>query len=209
HADILQMFMDAVDPETGARLDNDSLVAEASVMLVAGSDTAAFTLMWTFDLLFQHPRVFRKLEAEILARFPSRDAVIAFKDAKELAYLDAVILESMRVRAVAGQLIPRVVPAGGRVLGGHFIPGGYGVGASLESVHRDPSVFDEPTLFKPERFVDGTADELAMRRQHVIPFSVGVRSCLGRQLALAEIYTAVPTLIRRFVIQPAEQPYPP
>ncbi|KAI8867893.1 cytochrome P450 [Ramicandelaber brevisporus] len=203
--------MDAVDPETGAKLDIDSLIAECTVQIVAGVDTTAYTLNWTFDLLFQHPRVFRKLEAEILAHFPQKnsDSRIWYKDAKELPYLDAVILESMRFRTVAEMILPRTAPDGGRTIGGYYIPGGTSIGGTTRTIHRNPEVFDRPDEFIPERFLDGSEEQLALRRQSVVPFSIGVRACLGRQLALMELYTCIAALIREFEISPAQQPYIP
>ncbi|KAI8871584.1 cytochrome P450 [Ramicandelaber brevisporus] len=208
--DNLQMLIDAVDPETGSRLTHDETVAEELVIMFAGTDTSANTMTWTVDLLFQHPEVFARLEAEILGAFPDPDERITYKAAKELLpYLDAVLLESMRLRTVAAAPLSRVVPSGGRDLAGYFFPADTVISASLHVMHNYSALWDEPSRFWPERFLDGPAEVVAERRQQVMPFSIGVRSCIGRQLALVEVVVGLATMIQQFEIRPAQEPYQP
>ncbi|KAI8870634.1 cytochrome P450 [Ramicandelaber brevisporus] len=135
---------------------------------------------------------------------------ITYKAAKErLPYLDAVLTESMRIRTIAGDNPLRVVPEGGRQIGGVFIPGGYQVGVAAHVIHNYSQYWDEPEKFMPERFLEGTPEEISARRQLVTPFGVGVRSCIGRQLAMVELVVDLATIIQQFEIKPIQNPYVP
>ncbi|KAI8867588.1 cytochrome P450 [Ramicandelaber brevisporus] len=209
-SDLLQMLMDAVDPETGDVLTHSETAAELIILCFAGVDTSSNTLTWTLDQLFQHPGAMARLEAEVLEAFPDKSERITYKVAKDsLPFMDAVLLEAMRMRTVGGEILSRVVPEGGREVGGIFVPGGYEVGISSHVMHNYSEFWDDPEQFRPERYLEGTPDEIAANRQKVIPFSVGVRSCIGRQLALVELVVGLATLIQQFEIKPAEQPYVP
>ncbi|KAI8869868.1 cytochrome P450, partial [Ramicandelaber brevisporus] len=181
--DLLQLMIESVDPETGERLSFSELATESQNFLFVGCDTTSNTMTWVFDQLFQHPDVMAKVEAEILAAFPDPAERIAYRDAKDnLPYLDAVILEAIRVRSIVGGLLPRVVPKGGRVIHGYNLPAGTVVGTSPHVMHNYSQLWDEPLQFRPERFIEGadgaTAETVAQRRQNVTPFGIGVRSCI-------------------------------
>ncbi|KAI8872099.1 cytochrome P450 [Ramicandelaber brevisporus] len=209
-SDMLQMIMDAADPETGDTLNDSEIVAANMILIFAGSDTSANTLAWTFDLLFQHPAAMARLESEVLSAFPDMSERISFRAAKDtLHYLDAVLLESMRMRSVAGDILHRHVPDGGRQIGGYHVPAGTTVGVASFVHHNYSQYWDEPLKFKPERFLEGTPEDIAARRQMVIPFSIGVRSCIGRTLAIVELVVNLATIIQQFEIRPAEEPYKP
>ncbi|KAI8865567.1 cytochrome P450 [Ramicandelaber brevisporus] len=212
--DILQLMIESVDPETGERLSFGDLQSEAISCLVAGTDTTSNTMTWVFDQLFQHPSVLAEVEAEVLAAFPDPSERISYRDAKsKLPYLDAVITEAMRVRSIVGGLLPRVVPKGGRIMHGYNVPEGTVVGTSPHVMHTYSQLWKEPFKFWPERFIVGvsgaTAEDVARRRQNVTPFGIGVRSCIGRQLAIVEYTVGIATLIQQFEIRPATVPYKP
>ncbi|KAI8867033.1 cytochrome P450, partial [Ramicandelaber brevisporus] len=203
-SDLMQLMMDAVDPETGDKLTRCELASDLLILNFAAVDTTSNTLTWTFDLLFQRPDVMAKLEAEVLEAFPDRNERITYKVARErLPYLDAVLTESMRIRTIVGEFLPRVVPEGGRQIGSVFVPGGYEVGVPAHVMHNYSQYWDSPEIFKPERFLEGTPEEIAARRQLVTPFSIGVRSCIGRQLAMVQLVVGLATIIQHFEIRPA------
>ncbi|KAI8866552.1 cytochrome P450 [Ramicandelaber brevisporus] len=209
-SDLLQTMMDAVDPETGDQLTHYELASDLIIVCFAGVDTSSNTLTWTFDQLFQHPAAMARLEAEVLAAFPDKSERITYKAAKDkLQYLDAVLLESMRMRTVAAEFLGRVVPEGGREIGGVYVPGGCFVGVSAHVMHNHSRFWDAPEQFRPERYLEGSPEEIAENRQMVTPFSIGVRSCIGRQLALVELVVGLATIIQQFEIRPAQQPYVP
>ncbi|KAI8865442.1 cytochrome P450, partial [Ramicandelaber brevisporus] len=190
------------DPDTGEKLGGRELVAEAMVTMFAGSDTAGNTLTFTFDMLFAFPRVMTRLEAEVLAAFPDQTQRIVYRDAKEkLPYLEAVLLESMRIRTVGGGYSMREVPDGGRTVAGYFLPAGTAVAAPKHVMHNLSTNWDDPHSFIPERFLDGPPDVVAQRRLMVLPFSVGVRSCIGRHLAMVELTVALATMIQHYKIR--------
>ncbi|KAI8868470.1 cytochrome P450 [Ramicandelaber brevisporus] len=206
--DILQLMIETEDPETGERMNTRELEAEAMVMIFAGSDTSGNTLTFTFDQLFANPHVMDKLEAEVLAAFPDPSEPISYRDAKEkLPYLEAVLMESMRIRSVGGTYAMREIPPGGRVVGGFFLPEGTMVGSPKYVIHNLTAHWDQPDVFWPERYLDGPVDVVAQRRQDVVPFSIGVRACIGRHLAMVEMTVAFATLIQHFKIRPPVENY--
>ncbi|KAI8873561.1 cytochrome P450, partial [Ramicandelaber brevisporus] len=197
--DILQLMIDMVDPETGDRMTKDELTAEANLQLVAGTNTSANTLVWTFDFLMANPHVLQKVEEEVLKAYPDPNVRIIYRDAKQqLPYTEAVIWEAMRMRPTAGSYLPRITPADGRALDGYFMPGGTMVGTSSYVMQHLEEYWDDPFEFKPERFL---AVSSAERRQKVFPFSMGVRGCIGRHLALVELLVILATLIQHFEIR--------
>ncbi|KAI8867174.1 cytochrome P450 [Ramicandelaber brevisporus] len=207
--DILQLMIETEDSETGEKMSLDELVIESMIQMVAGTDTAGNTLSFTFDYLFANLSVLEKLEAEVLTAFPDPTERITYKAAKEkLPYLEAVLLESVRMRTVGGGYLPRVTPKGGRTIGGYFIPEGTIVGASGYVKHNYSGLWEEPSVFRPERFLEGAPPQvLAERTQLIAPFAVGVRSCAGRQLAITEMIITMAALVQHFEIRPAKLPH--
>lgn len=121
--DILQSLIDSEDPETGARLNNDEIAAECMSLLFAGMDTTANTLTWTLYELLRNPSIYELVENEILNEFPNFNEPISVEKAKSsLKYLDAVLLESMRLYPVASGGMPRIVPEGGITVSGYYLP---------------------------------------------------------------------------------------
>jgi cytochrome P450 len=123
HKDILQSLIDIEDPETGAKLNCSEIVDECLVLLLGGMGNTAITLTWTFYEIIRHPEILELITTEIINSFPNLKEPITYEVAKrDLKYLEAAILESMRMHpAVAGSL-PRQVPQGGLTVNGHYIP---------------------------------------------------------------------------------------
>ncbi|KAI8056658.1 cytochrome P450 [Syncephalis plumigaleata] len=201
--DTLQKMIDAVDEETGATMSEEQLVAQSIMLMVAGTDTTAATITWTMHLLFEHPEYLRKLYDEIKSVYPDHSTPISHDDIQSLPYLDAVLHESMRLRPIAAHGMTRLVPEGGIVIDGHYIPAGTNVITSVVSLHHTESVFPNPTVFNPDRWIT-TPEELAELKQHWVAFSVGPRSCIGRSLAWMELRLAVVELVRRFTFTPID-----
>ncbi|KAI9596188.1 cytochrome P450 [Syncephalis fuscata] len=195
--DSLQKLIDAVDEETGATMSDQDLVAQSIMLMVAGTDTTASTLTWTLLLLIEHPECARRLVEEIKALYPDPDTKITYEDVQSLPYLDAVLNESMRIRPIAPHGMPRVVPEGGITMGGYFLPAGTTVFSSFNALHLNEHVFPDPDVFKPERWLT-SPDQLAIMKQHFVPFSMGPRACIGRNLAWMEMRMAIFELMRHF-----------
>jgi cytochrome P450 len=123
HNDILQSMIDSEDPDTGAKLTDLEIVNECYILLLAGMDTTANTLTWTLYELLKHPESLDLVTTEVLNNFPNLSEPITINDAKKkLKYLEAALLEAMRLHPGAGGSIPREVPEGGVTICGHYIP---------------------------------------------------------------------------------------
>jgi cytochrome P450 family 135 len=179
--DILSMLV-------GARFEDGDPMSDAEVrdqlmtLLLAGHETTATGLAWTFDLLLRHPRVLERLVAEV--------------DAGEEKYVRAVVAESLRLRPV--------VPLAGRKLSselrvdGHVLPPGTDVTPAIWLAHTRPDRYPEPFAFRPERFLDHGPATYAW-----IPFGGGVRRCLGAAFAEMEMRVALAEILRRRELRPA------
>ncbi|HYH62701.1 MAG TPA: cytochrome P450 [Solirubrobacterales bacterium] len=173
--DILSMLM-AARFEDGGEISDGELRDQLITLLLAGHETTATALAWTFDLLLRHPRTLEKLRAELGG------------DGDE--YLRAVIAEALRLRPV--------VPLAGRRLQtelrvhGNQLPEGTDVTPAIWLAHTNPDVYPEPLEFRPERFLDGAPETYAW-----IPFGGGVRRCLGAAFAEFEMRIVLREVLSR------------
>jgi cytochrome P450 len=166
--------------EDGTRMSDRQLRDEAMTLYLAGHETTALTLAWTWFLLSQHRRVEEKLVSEwqhvLGGAIPTAD------DLSRLPYTAAVVAESMR-------LFPPVYVIGREAtteleLGGYRVNRGYTVLMSQWVNHRDPEYFPEPEEFRPERWENGLAKRLPKFAYY--PFGGGQRMCVGNTFALME-----------------------
>ncbi|KAK6854491.1 toxin biosynthesis cytochrome P450 monooxygenase [Apiospora arundinis] len=166
------------------------------VLIVAGSETTATALTGATYLLLENPETLKRLTAEIKDRFNSEDD-ITIQGTAELPYLNAVVQESLRLCPPGPAVFPRVVPEGGRVVCGQFVPGGFTVGVHQLAADRSSLNFADPEAFVPERWLGdlrfGKDDKAACQ-----PFSHGPRNCIGKNLAMAEIKTILSRIIWNF-----------
>ncbi|KAJ2402576.1 hypothetical protein GGI23_000615 [Coemansia sp. RSA 2559] len=198
HMDLLQKLVNARDPFSGEPIDDESLIAEVSVLLVGGTDTTSNTLTWAMLCLLNRPDVYERLKTEVRMAFPDKRTVIRSDDAKsKLPYLTAVLYEVMRLHPAVGGYLPRAVPKEGAHLvnGEYFIPHGTEICVSLFACHRNKDTWNNPTEFDPDRFMGPDSEA---RMKDVLVFSSGVRICAGRHLAIVELYTALANLILRY-----------
>ncbi|ORX73125.1 cytochrome P450 [Linderina pennispora] len=205
--DILQRFIEAVDPATGQKITEDELHTEIILLNNAGTDTTSHTLSWTLMYLLHYPDIHRRVCKDIRSAFPDHSAPIRYDEAKSLPYLTAVIYESLRMMPSVSGLLPRVVPSGGFELGGYHIPGKSEICLAFAACQRNSEMWDEPNRFKPERFLGPHADQ---RMREVMAFSSGVRVCIGRNLAWVELYTVLANILREFDMRvPEDSEYGP
>ncbi|KAJ1662170.1 hypothetical protein EV178_006108 [Coemansia sp. RSA 1646] len=195
HVDILQRLVNAYDPLTKKGLDQDSLTTEVFFMLFSSTDTTSNTLSWIVLHLLYNPEVYKRLKHEVRSTFTDKSAVIFYDMARiQLPYLTAVVYESMRLHPAVSGYVPRQVPADGAHImdGQYFVPSDTTLCISFYASHRNRNVWANPNKFDPERFMGADAED---RIKDVLAFSSGVRNCVGRFLALAEIYTTLANLI--------------
>jgi cytochrome P450 family 110 len=175
--DILSLLLSARD-EQGVAMTEDELRDELITMLIAGHETTATALSWTFALLLEHPEVGARLTDE-LAGARSGDA-LDLEAATGLDYLDAVIKESLRLRPVLPDVVRQVQTPFS--LAGYTIPAGVSLAPCIHLAHRRAETYPEPLAFRPERFLDARIDPYAW-----LPFGGGIRRCLGMAFALYEM----------------------
>jgi cytochrome P450 family 135 len=173
--DILSMLV-AARFEDGEPMSDAEIRDQLMTLLLAGHETTATALAWTFDLLLRNPDKLARLKAEL--------------EAGDEAYLKATITEALRLRPV--------IPLAGRRLGtelevnGHTLPAGTDVTPAIWLTHTREDLYPAPHAFRPERFLDGGPDTYGW-----IPFGGGVRRCLGAAFAEFEMRVVLREAIKR------------
>ncbi|KXN74266.1 cytochrome P450 [Conidiobolus coronatus NRRL 28638] len=193
--DILQSLIDAKDTETNSTFTNEEIIEEASILIFAGMETTAISIIWAFYNLLKNPETYMKLSRELISTFPDINIYINYDMCKDLPYLTSVIHESLRLKTPAGCPLPRVVPEGGVNILGHFLPAGTIVGASGIGIHLSEKNVQDPESFNPERWLGPEAEKL---KDMFFAFGLGPRGCIGKNLAMLEIYITLANLIRKF-----------
>jgi cytochrome P450 len=192
HDDLLQMLLDARDEETGAGMDAQQLRDEVLTLLLAGHETTANVLTWTFLLLAQRPDVEAKSAEEYRRVLDGRPPAI--EDLPNLPYNRMVIEEVMRLYPPAWGFGRRAV--GDDEIGGYAIPRGAYVSVFPYLTHRHPDFWERPDEFIPERF---SAESAAGRPRYAyFPFGGGPRLCIGNQFALYEAQLVLATILPRY-----------
>jgi cytochrome P450 len=149
-------------------------------------------------LLLDHPIWFDRIYHELKTELDGPPETVSSAKLSHLPILNAVINESMRILPATQQDWPRNVPPEGAVLAGKFLPSGTIVTLQMYAVHTDPNLWEEPDKFKPERWLkENPTDAL----NEIIPFSRGVRVCLGRNLAEAELRMMLSMMVYYFKFQ--------
>jgi len=192
--DLLSRLIAAMD-EDGTQMTPQQLRDETMTLFLAGHETTALTLSWTWYLLAQNPAAEARLHEELARVFAGRASrPLEAKDAESLPYLDAVIRESLRLYPPA-YLIARLAIEPFE-LEGYSFPAGTTILMSQWVTHRDPRYFPEPLAFRPERWLDGLAARLPAHAY--FPFGGGPRRCIGQGFALMEASLVAATLAQRF-----------
>ncbi|XP_044510843.1 cytochrome P450 81Q32-like [Mangifera indica] len=163
------------------------------VILIAGSDTSAGTMEWAMSLLLNNPDVLRKAQAEIDNQIGSNHFVDE-SDLVKLPYLRCIINETLRLYPAGPLLVPHQSSEECKV-GGYRIPRGTMLLVNLWAIQHDPTIWEDSTKFRPERFegFEGVRDGFKL-----MPFGVGRRSCPGEGLALRMVGLALGSLIQCF-----------
>jgi cytochrome P450 len=193
--DLLSMLLLAQDSEgDGGSMSDVQLRDEAMTLLLAGHETTANLLSWTWYLLSQHPEVESRLHSEIDA-VPTEQ--FGAEDLARLPFTRAVLSESMRLYPPAWILGRRAVQA--YRIEEHELPARTIVLMSQWVVHRDPRWWPDADRFRPERWMPGgSALDPARPKFAYFPFGAGTRVCIGEQFAWLEGTLALATIARRW-----------
>jgi cytochrome P450 len=189
--DLLSLLIHAQD-EDGSRMTTQQLRDEALTLFLAGHETTASTLSWTWMLLAQNPRVEQKLHAELDSVLAGR--VPTLDDLAQLPYTSQVITESMRLYPPAWAMARLAIED--HTLGSYPVPQGTGITAITYVVHRDSRWYDNPEQFLPERWKDDLLKRIP--RFAYFPFGYGPRQCIGNSFALMEANLVLATLAQHF-----------
>ena len=193
-SDLLTLLGNARDPETGAGLSDRLLRDQVMTILLAGHETTANALSWTFYLLSTHPEVERRVCAEVESVLSGREPTA--EDAARLRYTRAVVDESMRLYPPVWTMARNVVEDD--VLSGKRVGGGSYVWISPFVTHRHPDFWENPEGFDPERFLDPAPGR--PRFAH-FPFGGGARQCIGNTFALLEAVVILAMALQRYRIE--------
>ena len=190
--------MERGDPST--MMSNEEIVSTFEVLMVAGSETTATLLSGVTYQLLKNPEVLEKLVAEIRCAFTHSDE-ITMVSVNNLKYQPAVLDEALRIMPPLATAVVYVVPSDeGRVVGGHFVPGGAKVGVPRWAASRSSLNFRDSESFIPERWL-GDARYAEDRREASQPWGLGQRNCIGRNLAYAEMRLILARVLFEFDLE--------
>jgi cytochrome P450 len=189
--DLLSMLLEA-QAEDGGRMTDRQVRDEVMTLFLAGHETTANALAWTWYLLARHPEAEDRLHAELRAVLAGRSPQV--EDLPRLRYTQMVVKESLR-------LFPPVWGIGRETLhefqlGGYRLPVGTNVFISQWVTQRDPRYFERPAEFSPERWTDDF--EKRLPRFAYFPFGGGARACIGASFATMEAALLLATIAQRF-----------
>ena len=194
HNDLLALLMGAMD-EDGTQMTPKQLRDETMTLFMAGHETTALTLAWTWYMLSENPAAEARLHEELQRVLGGRAPEVA--DMERLPYLRALVSEVLRLYPAA-YIVARtsIAPC---TIGGYDFPADTTFIMSQWVMHRDPRYFDEPEEFRPERWLDGLENRLPAGAY--FPFGDGPRRCIGQGFALLELGMVIATVAQRFRFQ--------
>lgn len=205
HRDFLHYILSAND-EKG--MSPAEINVNAFSLSIAGSESTATALSGAAFFMLTRPSVYQRLVHEIRSAHLNEED-ISLTSTQKLEYLDAVIMETLRMYPPVAITLPRCVPAGGETIKGHFVPEGMTVGVHHYSAYHLPDNFHRPNDFLPERWLPGMRDAAPFasdNKECLQPFSFGPRNCLGKNIARAEMRLLFAKLLFRFdwTIEPGQ-----
>ncbi|KAM6940207.1 cytochrome P450 2U1 [Xenentodon cancila] len=174
-------------------------------LFVAGSDTTANSVLWFLLFMALYPDIQDKIQAEI-DEVVGKHRVPSLTDKGSLPFTEATIMEMQRMVVVVPLAIPHMASKT-EEFRGYTIPKGTIIFPNLWSVHRDPTVWEDPDTFNPARFLDDKGKLL--RKEFFMPFGIGRRVCMGEQLAKMEMFLIITNLLQAFKFQLPEGTPPP
>ena len=194
--DLLSMLLEARDEDSGQGMTDRQLRDELVTLFLAGHETTAIALTWTFHLLAQNPRVEGILQKEVDEVLPEREAP-GFDDLERLPYARMVAEEAMRLYPPAYVFSRRA--AGEDRLGPYRMPAGAHIVISPYALHRRPDYWPEPEGFWPERFAPGARTDRP--KMAYLPFGGGPRICIGNSFAMMEHAIVLATAVRHWRLE--------
>ncbi|MFI9008092.1 cytochrome P450 [Actinosynnema sp. NPDC053489] len=188
--DILSRLVEATRNEPDPAVAHQRMRDEMVTLLLAGHETTASTLSWTFHLADKHPEVWERMHAEAVEVLGDR--LPTFQDIPRLRYTTQVIQEVMRLYPPVW-ILPRITREEDEI-GGYHVPAGADVLICPYTLHRHPDFWEEPDAFDPDRFSPGRSS--GRSRYAYIPFGAGPRVCVGSGLGMMEATIVAASVVR-------------
>ncbi|XP_031670356.1 cytochrome P450 2U1 [Oncorhynchus kisutch] len=202
---LVEMLAQEAAGETDSSFSEDYLFYIIGDLFIAGTDTTTNTVLWMMLYMVVYPDIQERVQAEIDA-VVGPDRVPSLTDKGSLPFTEATIMEVQRMTVVVPLAIPHMASETTEFRG-YTIPKGTVIIPNLWSVHRDPTVWEEPDDFNPSRFLDDQGNLL--RKECFIPFGIGRRVCMGEQLAKMELFLMFTSLLQAFSFRLPEGLAPP
>ncbi|CEO96519.1 hypothetical protein PBRA_005128 [Plasmodiophora brassicae] len=203
--DLLNKMLTGRDKETGQGLSDENIRYQMVTFLIAGHETTSGLLSFAFYYLGKHPAIVRKAQAEVDSVTGGRQP-ITLADLPKFVYIDAILKETLRLNPTA-PAFSRKKKGGGRFTfkDGYELQPQEPCQVLLPNLHRDPKVWTDPEVFKPERFLDGGLESLPPNSYK--PFGSGERACIGRAFAIQEATLVTAMLLQRFDVELGDPSY--
>ncbi|XP_027356589.1 cytochrome P450 89A2-like [Abrus precatorius] len=190
-----------LEEDEGSKLDDGKICTLCSEFLNAGSDTTSTALEWIMANLVKYPYIQERVVEEIRGVMIGReDKEIKVEDLHKLGYLKAVILEGLRRHPPLHYVAPHRVTKD-VILNGYLVPTYATVNFLVAEIGRDPTAWDDPMAFKPERFMNNgstTFDIMGSKEIKMMPFGAGRRMCPGYSLAMLHLEYFVANFVWNF-----------
>jgi cytochrome P450 len=183
HTDFIYQIFNS---DSAKSLSQTEIILNMALFISAGTDTTATALTgWTY-FVCTHPEVYSRLAREVRRAFV-KEYDIKWEKARELRYLEATLMEALRLFPPSPASQQRIVPQGGAAIDGYHLPAGTTVAVSPWSATHSRLNFYEPDMFRPERWL-GEDERFAHDRLNAsLPFGTGPRVCIGKNLAYMEM----------------------
>ncbi|AKT37554.1 cytochrome P450 [Chondromyces crocatus] len=194
--DLLSALLAARDEDGTTGLTNREIRDQILALFLAGIETTAAAMTWSFHLMGHHPEVEARLHAEVDTLLGDKPP--GFEDVPKLTHAHRVITEALRLYPPLWLLTRRTTAE--VKLGNHLLQPGTAILFSSYAMHRDATYFEHPERFDPDRWLPERAK--AVPRGAMIPFSAGKRKCLGDTFGMTEATIALATVARRWRLRP-------
>ncbi|XP_041838882.1 cytochrome P450 2U1 [Melanotaenia boesemani] len=202
---LMEMLAQQAAGEEDSSFTEDYLFYIIGDLFIAGTDTTTNSVLWVLLYMALHPDIQDKVQAEI-DEVVGRHRVPSLTDKGSLPFTEATIMEVQRLTVVVPLAIPHMASETAEFRG-YTIPKGTVIFPNLWSVHRDPTMWEDPDTFNPARFLD--SEGKLFRKECFIPFGIGRRVCMGEQLAKMELFLTVTSLLQAFKYRLPEGKPPP
>lgn len=188
--DLLQLFMDSVDSDTGEKMADLHIRDEVMTMFGAGHETSANALDWIIYELANHPDIKEKIKKESLVF----DDVPSFENLLQMPYTKQVIAEGLRLYPPAWATVRENYAKD--IVEGIELEVGQTVFLSIFELHRNPNYWQNPEVFNPDNFSPESVQ--SHNKYQYLPFGAGARLCIGQQFALMEMQLILSSLLKKF-----------